>query len=449
MRLKLLELKAFGPFTEQILIFDSSTPGLHIIYGDNEAGKSSALRGLKALLYGFHSQTPDNFVHPYDQLLVSGCLERDDGRELCFQRRKRRIGDLLDGDGNPLEAATLDPFLQGVEPEFFESLYGIDHRQLVEGGIEILSQKGEVGQTLFAAGAGLSSLKKVVDKFEQEAADLFKPTGQLPLINKAVKRFKELKKEVGEASLSSKDWRDLKDALNEAKFRRSTLEKERDEKNSMLRRLERLEQAIPELATLHVERERLRELGEVTLLPSDFSERYRLLDELIRESKNQLQKTSEKLGQLEEKRRSISLNVTLLDHGELVDDFHQRLGEYRKGQKDKPERNGMRISLRQEAAQLMKQVRPDLGLEDVDSLRPVLARKKTIQTLSGRFEAINHQLRQAENQSEIAELEMREVKQTLAGLEEIQNSQELEQAVRLAHRTGDLDTLIVEHRDRV
>ncbi|MBT8354634.1 MAG: AAA family ATPase [Desulfofustis sp.] len=449
MRLKLLELKAFGPFTEQILIFDSSTPGLHIIYGDNEAGKSSALRGLKALLYGFHSQTPDNFVHPYDQLLVSGCLERDDGRELCFQRRKRRIGDLLDGDGNPLEAATLEPFLQGVEPEFFESLYGIDHRQLVEGGIEILSQKGEVGQTLFAAGAGLSSLKKVVDKFEQEAADLFKPTGQLPLINKAVKRFKELKKEVGVASLSSKDWRDLKDALNEAKFRRSTLEKERDEKNSMLRRLERLEQAIPELATLHVERERLRELGEVTLLPSDFSERYRLLDELVRESKNQLQKTSEKLGQLEEKRRSISLNVTLLDHGELVDDFHQRLGEYRKGQKDKPERNGMRISLRQEAAQLMKQVRPDLGLEDVDSLRPVLARKKTIQTLSGRFEAINHQLRQAENQSEIAELEMREVKQTLAGLEEIQNSQELEQAVRLAHRTGDLDTLIVEHRDRV
>ena len=134
MRLKRLEFKAFGPFTEQILNFDSRSPGLHIIYGANEAGKSSALRGLKALLYGFHSQTPDNFLHPYDQLLVSGCLVASDGREMSFQRRKRRIGDLLDQEGNPLEAATLEPFLQGVNPEFFESLYGIDHRQLVAGG---------------------------------------------------------------------------------------------------------------------------------------------------------------------------------------------------------------------------------------------------------------------------------------------------------------------------
>jgi uncharacterized protein YhaN len=449
MRLKLLELKAFGPFTEKTLSFGSRTPGLHIIHGANEAGKSSALRGLKALLYGFHSQTPDNFVHPYDQLLVGGCLARNNDQELSFQRRKRRVGDLLDGDGNPLDAASLEPFLLGVDPGFFESLYGIDHQQLVEGGIEILSRKGEVGQTLFAAGAGLSSLTAVIDQFEQEAADLFKPTGQLPLINKAVKRFRELKKEVGEASLSSKEWRDLQDALTEAEYRRTTLEKKRDEKNSTLRRLERLKQAIPELADLQFERERLRALGEITLLPSDFSERYRSLDELIRESKSQLQKTSEKLTQLEDKCRAISFNHTLLDHGELVDDFHQRLGEYRKGQKDKPERNGMRISLRQEAAQLLQQIRPDLGLGEVDSLRPVLARKKTIQTLSGRFEGINQQLRQAEKQAGAAELEMQEVAQTLAGLEELQNVKELEQAVRLARRSGDLDSLIAKRRAEV
>ena len=406
MRLKLLELKAFGPFTEQTLKFESRTPGLHIIYGANEAGKSSALRGLKALLYGFHSQTPDNFLHPYDQLLVSGCLESRDDRELSFQRRKRRVGDLLDGDGNPLEASALEPFLQGVDPEFFESLYGIDHRQLVEGGMEILSQKGEVGQTLFAAGAGLSSLKKVIDQFEMESADLFKPTGQLPLINKAIKRFKELKKELSEASLASREWKDLKNALTEAEFRRSTFEKKRDKQNSRLRRLERLERAIPELADLQIERERLRALGEVMLLPANFSEQYRILDEFNRESKSQLQKTSEKLRQLEEKCQSISLNSRLLDHGELVDDFHQRLGEYRKGQKDKPERNGMRISLRQEAAELLRQVRPDLELDDIDSLRPVMARKKTVQTLSGRFEALRQQLRQAEKQAAIAKLEI-------------------------------------------
>ena len=50
MRLKLLELKAFGPFTEQTLRFDSKTPGLHIIYGVNEAGKS--VKGARVLILG-------------------------------------------------------------------------------------------------------------------------------------------------------------------------------------------------------------------------------------------------------------------------------------------------------------------------------------------------------------------------------------------------------------
>ena len=95
MKLKRLDLKAFGPFTNRILEFNSKGPGLHVIFGPNEAGKSSSLRGLKALLFGFHPQTPDNFRHSYDQLLVGGNLQNKDGQELIFQRRKKRVNDLI------------------------------------------------------------------------------------------------------------------------------------------------------------------------------------------------------------------------------------------------------------------------------------------------------------------------------------------------------------------
>ncbi|MHB1185456.1 MAG: AAA family ATPase, partial [Desulfobulbia bacterium] len=71
MRIARLELKAFGPFTDRTLELG---PGLHIVYGPNEAGKSSTLRALKAWLFGFDHQTPDNFLHANDQLLVGGCL---------------------------------------------------------------------------------------------------------------------------------------------------------------------------------------------------------------------------------------------------------------------------------------------------------------------------------------------------------------------------------------
>ncbi len=447
MRLKLLELKAFGPFTDQVLEFNSQKPGLHIIFGLNEAGKSSSLRGLKALLYGFPSRTPDNFLHSYDQLLVGGCLENKDGQQLSIQRRKRRMGDLLDIAGNPLETHKLSAFLHGVEPKIFESLYGIDHRRLVEGGDEILSQKGEVGRILFAAGSGLSSLKSVTDQLEKEATELFKSAGHLPEINKAIRRYNELRKVLKDATLSTKDWKELRNALKEAESERTDLENNRDHKLKELHRLERLQQAIPELASLNVWQDRLNTLGKVTLLPPDFSDRHQQLDQEIRDAKRQLYNDSEKLKQKEDKRQAIALNTVLLEHAGLVDYFHERLGEYRKGQKDKPERNGMRINLRQEASLLLKQVKPDLPLEEVDSLRPVLAKKITIQTLGARFEAVNEQVRQAQKLTKAAKLLMEKADKGLAVMAEPLDSRELEQAVKLTLRAGDLDNQIQKRRN--
>ena len=449
MKIKRLELKAVGPFTDRTLDFSSINPGLHIIYGPNEAGKSSSLRALKALLYGFPQQTPDNFLHNYEQLLVGGCLENSDGEELVFWRRKKRIGDIIDVAGNPLPTNVLAQFLHGVDPEIFESLYGIDHDTLVRGGEDILAQKGEVSQALFAAGAGISSLREVIDQLEKEASELFKSTGQLPEINKAIKRFKELQKEAREASLSCKDWKEHQKALKIAEAERAKLESERDHKNKELRRLERLAQAIPELGSLKSYSEQRETLGEVILLPPDFTENHRQVDQAIREATLQLQKDSEHLEKLEIKRRALSFNKDLLSEAEKVDDFHQRLGEYRKGLKDRPEREGMRISLRREAAQLLRQVRPDLTLDQLEILRPVLAKKKSVQRLSAEYEAINQQLILAKKQHKTAGHELQETMLGLAAMPNIQDSQGLLLSVKMAQKSGDLDTLLKKNRHEI
>jgi uncharacterized protein YhaN len=449
MRLKRLDLKAFGPFTDQTLEFNSEEPGFHIIFGPNEAGKSSSLRALKALLYGFPQQTPDNFLHNYDQLLVGGCLENSAGEEIIFQRRKKRIGDVIDEAGNPLDFGVLAPFLHGVEPEIFESLYGIDHDTLVRGGEEILAQKGEVGQALFAAGAGISSLREVIDQLEKEAADLFKSAGQLPEINKAVKRFKELQKEVKAVSLSSKDWKDHQKALENAVAERAGLEKKRDHKNNELHRLDRLEQAVPELASLKSWQDQLLALEKVIPLPPDFAERHQQVSQKMREAMQQLQRDTDRQVKLEEKRKTISFNKDLLNQAERVDDFHQRLGEYRKGQKDRPERNGMRISLRREAARLLQQVRPDLPLEEVEILRSVLAKKRTVQTLSSQYEAINQQLTLAQKQGKGAEQERKDVEKGLAAMPKAKELQNLLQAVKLAQKAGDVDAQLEKSKSDV
>ncbi|MBL4701154.1 MAG: AAA family ATPase, partial [Phycisphaeraceae bacterium] len=105
-----MNLVAFGPFTDRVLDFDGA--GLHIVFGPNEAGKSSALRGLKALLYGVEERTLDTFLHANDKLRLSGCLRTADGNELTFVRRKGRKNTLLTPDGEALDDQALRPFLQ-------------------------------------------------------------------------------------------------------------------------------------------------------------------------------------------------------------------------------------------------------------------------------------------------------------------------------------------------
>jgi len=62
-------LHAFGPFTECALDFTGkglgTPPDLHLIYGPNEAGKSSALRAMTDLRFGIPLQSSDGFTHSY------------------------------------------------------------------------------------------------------------------------------------------------------------------------------------------------------------------------------------------------------------------------------------------------------------------------------------------------------------------------------------------------
>ena len=48
MKILELALHAFGPFTDAVLDLSAGQEGLHLIYGPNEAGKSSALQGAAA-----------------------------------------------------------------------------------------------------------------------------------------------------------------------------------------------------------------------------------------------------------------------------------------------------------------------------------------------------------------------------------------------------------------
>ena len=132
MRLKSLELEKYGAFESLRLRFRCDAK-LHVVYGPNEAGKSTALAAIGALLYGVAERTPFAFRYPGQELRIGAEIVGRDGTERVVRRRKGRKNTLQLEDGAVLPDDALDLVLGGVGEDAFRRSFGLELRSLARG----------------------------------------------------------------------------------------------------------------------------------------------------------------------------------------------------------------------------------------------------------------------------------------------------------------------------
>ncbi len=172
MRLLSLELEKFGAFADLRIAFRRDAR-LHVVYGPNEAGKSTALAAVGALLFGVPERTAYASRFPGQSLRIGAEIAAASGRSLKVWRRKGRKATLLDVSGNPLPDDALAPFLGGLSQEVFDRSFGLDAARLRAGGDEMLRADGDVGASLLAAASGLRGLSELRRSLEEEAEGVF------------------------------------------------------------------------------------------------------------------------------------------------------------------------------------------------------------------------------------------------------------------------------------
>ena len=443
MRVKRLSIKAFGHFTDETINFSSVKPGLHIIYGRNEAGKSTALRALKALLFGMPERCPDSFLYGYDQMLVGACLESAQGETLEFWRRKKRVGDLLDKQMELLAPGLLASFLQGMEQQFFETLYGLDQATLVSGGKDILDQKGDVGQALFAAGAGLSSLHGIIGELDRECAELYKGGGSKPALNQAIKRHQELVKEIRSSSLAGSEWEQQRKRFESAGEELVRLEAARQEQGVELERLKRLQRAMAPLARRRAILTELALLEGMSRFPHDLPGRIREVVTGREQATARLNEAEGRKERLHLKLRELDPRRELLEQEESITSLHQRLGAYRQAKGDRPRLLEQQLKSRTEAEGLLRLAAPESDLSGMDGLKPLLARRQQIRKLADRHTTLSEALRGGEKQAALLETAAGNCAGELAALPQAVESAGLSAAVAVARKAGELDELLL------
>jgi uncharacterized protein YhaN len=448
MKINRMRLIAYGPFSDTPLDFSDSQTAFHLVYGPNEAGKSTALRALRNMLFGIPARTPDSFRYPHPKLRIGAELIRSDGEKISFIRRKglRKTLRAVD-DQSLLDDGALASFLGGVSRDLFEQMFAIDHQDLIQGGEEIISGGGSIGQALFAAGAGLIQLQRFQQHLDQTMDALFKPSGSKPRINHTLSSLKNTRKDQKNALLLAKTWKTHHENLQDAEAQLEVNRQHLAELKQAYGTHERMREALPLIARRKEIHDALLAFEDVPDLPEDFGEKRREVENTLTIATNDVKRIQKTITACREKISALSVPEELLRHAPMIEALQHDLGSFKKAQQDRPVLEARMRALSKQALAKLSQAGIARLTENGNHLRmtPVVIGEiqemgQTYERLVTRLESIRERRRQLE--TEISALE--EKKQTLPSPKDVSA---LKAILVSAQSEGPLEKRLAETRN--
>jgi uncharacterized protein YhaN len=366
MKFNKINVDAFGPFTDLKLDFEGGQ-NLHVFYGLNEAGKSSLLRAIRALLFGINPQTPDAFLHDYNTLKIGAEISKQNGDRLSFSRLKKAKDPLRDATGKPISESLLQNFLGHESLDTFTAFYGLDHEELRRGGQEMLAGKGDLARALFETG-GASGLSRVSREYKEIAEQLFTPRAQRPL-NQALRAVEESKRAVRQFLLRSADWQQLQSererlSIELAGFRSRSqeLKVERDR----LKRIRDNKQDLSERDSLVTQ---LMELGAIPNLPADFTEQRIRYNSELEAANDAIENNASTLKKLSLQLGAIPAEFPIVSSDSSIAALVRRLDSYKNSLKDLHKRAESSREEYHNALAIWRQLFPELDVEHIEEFR--------------------------------------------------------------------------------
>jgi uncharacterized protein YhaN len=344
-RFRRLDMVRYGKFTHQSIELPRGTADVHLIFGPNEAGKSTLRNGIVELLYGINRTSQFNFVHEYSEMCISALIETDT-QSLDFQRLKRNKNSLLDRSGNALPDHVLAPFLGGTDQEFFLRMFAIDHQNMVRGGEEILSSSGDLGQMLFQAAAGLGHFQSIREKLEAEADSLWGPKAKgSRAYNQALGRMEAAKARLNAVRVTANQWTTVKRKLDLADSDLGAAESRRIQLGVKCDRLERVQRVSPALAQLHDTEDRLAAIGSVTRLAANAAAELAAAEGEIKTAAAQVQIYQKEIEDAERDLAAVSTDASILVRAAEVERLVSLDVIARQAERDIPKREGETVEL--------------------------------------------------------------------------------------------------------
>lgn len=265
MRIKTLTIYGYGKWIDKTFDF---SPEYHVIYGKNEAGKSTLMSFIHSILFGFPTRHSALLRYePKDSSRYGGKLIIDDERFgiVSIERvQGKSTGDVkvLLADGSTGSDDLLHKIIYGIDRNLYQSVFSFHLK-----GIEQVEEmtKDQLSRYFLSAGAlGTEQFLKRSDQLKQQANQLYKPTGRIPEINQALKKIEAKKASMEEAKSKNTQYLDLLQKVENIsrEIDKSEIDKRTFQKQiESLRQVEQNWESILEISQLEKDIEQLNTSG--------------------------------------------------------------------------------------------------------------------------------------------------------------------------------------------
>lgn len=392
MRLDRLDLLSYGHLREQTLDLSQPASGLTVVVGPNEAGKSTTMRAITALMFGIERGTTDDHRMGRESLRI-GASVRDGGeRAIEIVRQGLARAPLIDADGEQLDEAMLAAMIGGVERALFRALFCVDHDELHEHSADLLDPDAEIGRLVFGASLGATAFTGVLKDLQTKADGLFRQRGSTQLVARSLSQARDLTKQARQIRVRSKEWEESDRRLEELGVEATRLREESVGLRGQESRLQRLISALPFVARRSGLRDEIQELERAGVVQSaDWAESVQVAQRRLEDAAAEQQRSLAARDGVQGRLDALPVVSPLLVAAERIDLLLEGIGRFRKDRLDLPGLEGQLAVSRETLAGLLER----LGVGEAAARAVTDAQLATVEELAQARAALDERLASA------------------------------------------------------
>lgn len=331
MRFKTIDIDGFGVWNG--LKLDDLSDHATVVYGPNEAGKTTLMQFVRAVLYGFTPERRKRYLPPVNGGRPGGRLQVGNEFGTFMLHRQGSVTDLpedqgplqiIDDRGEPRETAQLEHLLAEIDEPTFNNVFAV--------GLKEIQELGSLDDTaaadyLYRLTSGLDrvSLVDVIREVDAARERLLSPientSSQIPDL---LERRDKLRAQVEDLGRKTRRWNDL------AALRTSLA----DEATQITQQIDEIETSSHVLrAALDVQspwnlradiQRQLEILKDVRQLPERSVEKLDGIASRLASGRKRLRRLIARRNQHKEDLASLEVNKVLLSHAGRIESLHDQ-----------------------------------------------------------------------------------------------------------------------------